>query len=122
MHHARRHYYVGDFYRPRYIARSGFFIGLSFSSFPAYHYRYYDPYCGLYFQGLGSYYGHCHGLDHPSAILVIDYRSSAPLATCIYDGGDWVVDDCAGDEGDYADERYDERYDEGYEGEYGEEY
>ena len=103
-----RHYYTNQFYRPSYIARSGFFLGLSIGAFPAYGYRYWDPYCGLYFSSLDPYYGHCHGI-HPDAILVIDYRSRAPIATCIYDGGAWVVDDCAYDDYGYDEPPYDDR-------------
>ena len=116
-YHAPRYYYTDYFYRPRYIVRSGFFIGLSIGSFPPYGYRYFDPYCDLRFGSLGDYYGHCHGIGHPTAILLIDYRTGAPIATCIYDGGDWVVDDCAHGHGDHADEGgypEGEYHDEGY--------
>jgi hypothetical protein len=92
--------------------RSGFSIGLSIGSFPSYGYGYFDPYCDLRFSSLGAYYDHCHGLGHASAILVIDSRTSAPIATCIYDGGDWVVDDCAygDDDSAYDDQYQDEPY------------
>lgn len=105
-----RTYYTSHFYRPRYIARSAFWIGLTLGAYPAYGYRYYDPYCGIHFGSLEPYYGHCHGYGHPSAILVIDYRSHAPIATCIYDDGDWVVDDCARHDYAYEEDQY---YDEG---------
>lgn len=110
--HYTRSYYTTNFYRPRYIARSGFWIGLSIGSYPAHGYRYWDPYCGIHFSSLVPYYTHCHGHSHPSAILIIDYQSSAPIATCVYADGDWVVDDCAHDDYAYEDEYYDE-YDEG---------
>lgn len=113
-HRGPRQYYVGSFYRPSYVVRSGFSIGINIGTLPAFGYRYYDPYCELHFHSLGSYYGHCHGLGHPSAILVIDYETHAPIATCIYDSGDWVVDDCSHDGGDYAYEEYEEYYDEEY--------
>ena len=111
--HRARHYYTGGYYRPSYIARSGFFLGFTISTFPSYGYRYWDPYCGIYFSSLDPYYAHCHGHVHPSAILVIDYRSHAPIATCIYDSGAWVVDDCA--HGGYAYDPYDDDlgYDDG---------
>jgi hypothetical protein len=106
--HYTRHYYTSNFYRPRYIARSSFWIGLSIGAYPAYGYRYWDPYCGLHFSSLVPYYTHCHGHGHPSAILVIDHRSRAPIATCVYDDGEWVVDDCAHDDYAYEDEYYDD--------------
>jgi hypothetical protein len=111
-----RHYYTDYFYRPRYIARSGFWLGLTIGAYPAYGYRYYDPYCGIYFSSLGPYDGHCHGHGHASAILVIDRHSHAPIATCIYSDGDWVVDDCARDDHAYEEDGYreDEYYDDGY--------
>ena len=102
--HYTRNYYTSDFYRPRYVARSGFWLGLSIGTYPAYGYRYWDPYCGLHFSSLVPYYSHCHGHGHPSAIVIIDYRSHAPIATCVYDDGGWVVDDCAHDDYAYEDE------------------
>lgn len=113
-YYTTRHYYTNNFYRPRYIARSGFWIGLSIGTYPAYGYRYWDPYCGIHFSSLVPYYTHCHGHSHPSAIVIIDHRSRAPIATCVYDDGAWVVDDCAHDDYAYEDEYDDEYYYEEY--------
>ena len=88
----RYFYYTSGFSRPRFIHRSGFSIGFSIGSYPLYGYRYFDPYCDVYFGGLGSYYDHCYGHHHPETILVM--YGASPVATCIYDEGAWVVDDC----------------------------
>ena len=89
------YYYTGYFHRPHFITRSGFSLGLVIGAVPTYGYRYYDPYCDVEFGCLDDYYDHCLELGHPGAILVIDIESGAPIATCVYDGGGWVVDDCA---------------------------
>lgn len=90
----RRTYYYGSFHRPRYIHRSGFSLGFVIATVPTYDYRYYDPYCEIGFDDLDDYYDHCYGHDHPGVILVVDYRSGYPIASCVYQGGSWVVDDC----------------------------
>ena len=98
-------YYTRGFYRPHYHYSSYFSLGLSIGYTPIDGYRYYDPYCGIYFRSLGAYYDHCLDYDHPEAILVMDRSLRAPVATCIYDSGNWVVDD-SGDNG-YDDDGYD---------------
>lgn len=90
----RRTYYYGSFHRPRYIHRSGFSIGFVISTVPTYDYRYYDPYCDVGFSDLDEYYDHCCDDGHPDVILVMDYHSGYPIASCVYQDGSWVVDDC----------------------------
>jgi hypothetical protein len=97
-----RHYYTGSFHRPRFVHRSGFSLGISIGVGPAYGYRYFDPFCDVSFSHLGAYYDHCCDHGHSEVILLID-TGGYPVATCAYQGGDWVVDDC-----------YDDRYDNGY--------
>lgn len=92
--HRTRWYYTGSFHRPRFVYRSGFSLGVVIGSVAPYGYRYFDPYCDRGFHDLDLYYDHCHYHDHPSAILVLDFRSGYPIASCAYDGGYWVVDDC----------------------------
>lgn len=99
-------YYTRGFYRPHYRYCSDFSIGLTIGFTPLYGYGYYDPYCGISFGSLGAYYDHCMGYGHPEAILVMDRSLGAPVATCVYDDGNWVVDDCDGN-----DDGYDEGYD-----------
>lgn len=86
-------YYVGGFYRPRFI-ESSFSIGFVIASYPYYGYQYYDPYCDEVFDSLGDYYDHCDQFGHPDAMVVLDVRSGYPVATCGYHRGYWVVDDC----------------------------
>lgn len=95
--HYRPHYYYTGYFssRPRYAYRSDFSIGLSIGFAPTYGYRYFDPYCRSYYRSLNSYYDHCWEYDHPEAILV--YGGGSPVATCVYEDGDWVVDDCGED-------------------------
>jgi hypothetical protein len=90
-HH--RPYYYGSFNRPRYV-RSSFSIGFVFGSAPAYRYRYFDPYCDVSYVDLGGYYDHCSSHDHPEVIVIMDYDSGHPMASCVWDDGAWVVDDC----------------------------
>ncbi|HKQ57000.1 MAG TPA: hypothetical protein VJY35_03960 [Candidatus Eisenbacteria bacterium] len=97
-----RYYYTGGFHRPRFVHRSGFSLGISIGVGPAYGYRYFDPYCDVSFSQLGAYYDHCCDHRHAEVILLID-TGGYPVATCAYQSGDWVVDDC-----------YDDRYDDGY--------
>lgn len=103
-----RFYYSHGFYRPRYLYRSHFSLGLVIGAYPVYGYRYYDPYCGIGIASLGFYHDHCLDHAHPGAILVVDGRVGAPVATCVYDGGRWVVDDCGYDDAAYDD--YDDEY------------
>jgi hypothetical protein len=98
-----RHYYSGHFHRPRFVYRSGFSLGFVIGLTPSYGYRYYDPFCDLSFSHLGAYYDHCYGHSHAEVILLVDVNGGYPIATCAYQDGDWVVDDC-----------YDDRYDDGY--------
>ena len=92
--HRSRSYYFGSFHRPRYIHRSGFSLGFVIATVPTYDYRYFDPYCDIGFGDLDDYYDHCYDLGHPDVILVMDYRSGYPIASCVYQEGYWVVDDC----------------------------
>jgi hypothetical protein len=89
-----RTYYYGSFHRPRFIHRSGFSLGFVIGAEPSYGYRYYDPYCDEGFDDVDDYYDHCYRYGHPDVILVVDYDSGYPIASCIYQGGYWVVDDC----------------------------
>jgi hypothetical protein len=104
-----RSYYTTYFPRPRYVYRSGFSLGFVIGAMPSYGYRYWDPYCGIGFRSLGSYSNHCHGHRHAELILI--YQGSDPVASCVYRGGDWVVDDCY-DRG--YDDGYEDGYDDGY--------
>ena len=89
-------FYYGSYWRRPHFYRSSFSIGFVIASTPRYsYYRYYDPFCGIAFRSLGSYYRHCDWEGHPAVIEIIDSRYGGPVATCIYDGGAWVVDDCA---------------------------
>jgi hypothetical protein len=84
------------------------------ASVPSYGYSYYDSYCGIEFPSLELYDVHCLRHHHPEAILVVDARSRAPLGTCIYDSGRWVVDDCGDSGHGYADGRGDGYRDDRY--------
>jgi len=92
--HRSRYYYTGSFHRPRFVAQSGFSLGFVIGAAPSYGYRYFDPYCDMGFSHLDAYYDHCHEYGHPDAILVVDIHSGYPIASCAYDDGYWVVDDC----------------------------
>jgi hypothetical protein len=89
-----RSYYTGSFHRPRFVYRSGFSLGFVIASVPSYGYRYFDPYCDRGFSNLDVYYDHCDYHGHPSAILILDFQSGYPIASCVHSGGYWVVDDC----------------------------
>lgn len=91
--HRSHSYYTHGFHRPRFAYHSRFSLGFALSTYPSYGTRYYDPYCGIPFRSLRSYVDHCWDLGHPEAILVVDRRSGAPIATCVYSRGRWVVDD-----------------------------
>jgi hypothetical protein len=92
--HRSRYYYTGSFHRPRFVHRSGFSIGFVIGAVPSYGYGYFDPYCDMGFGDLDLYYDHCHEYGHPGAILVVDIHSGAPIASCAYGDGYWMVDDC----------------------------
>lgn len=89
-----RPYYTASFHRPRFVERRGFSLGIAIASVPSYGYSYYDPYCDIEFSDLDAYYDHCCDHGHPEAILVLDVHSGYPIATCAYDDGYWLVDDC----------------------------
>jgi len=89
-----RTYYTSGYHRPRYVYRSGFSLGVFIGVVPSYGYRYFDPYCDIGFHDLDVYYDHCHYHGHPDVIQVIHISSGYPIASCVYDGGGWVVDDC----------------------------
>ena len=93
-YHRPRYYYTASFHRPRFVYRSGFSLGFVIATVPSYGYRYFDPYCDMGFSHLDAYYDHCHEYGHPGAILVVDIHSGYPIASCAYDDGYWVVDDC----------------------------
>jgi hypothetical protein len=59
-----------------------------------YGYRFYDPYCEMGFNSLDEYYDHAYDEGHPEVVLLLDARSGYPIATCTFDDGRWVVDDC----------------------------
>jgi len=118
-----RTYYTSYFPRPCYTYRSGFSVGFVLGSSPLYGCGYFDPYCGIGFDDLAAYYDHCGAHRHTQLILVIDSGGGAPLASCVYRSGGWVVDDCYDrqydsdgydDDGGYDDGGYDdEGYDDG---------
>lgn len=89
-----RSYYTGSSHRPRFASRSGFSLGFVIGSVPSYGYRYFDPYCDMGFRNLSVYYDHCYDRRHPDAIQVLDIESGYPIASGVYRGGNWVVDDC----------------------------
>lgn len=89
-----RPYYTASFHRPRFVHRSGFSIGFVMGSVPSHGYRYFDPYCDMRFSNLDVYYSHCHDHGHPGMIQVLDIRFGYPVASSVYRGGHWVVDDC----------------------------
>ena len=89
-----RPYYTGSFHRPRFVHRSGFSLGFVIGSVPSYGYRYFDPYCDMGFSNLDVYYNHCYDYGHPDMIQVLDIRYGYPIASTVYRGGHWVVDDC----------------------------
>lgn len=93
-------YYIGHFHRPHFVYRSGFSIGFVIAPQPLSGYGWYDPYCDADFDNLEEYYGHCGAQGHEPAFLLLDASDGQPVATCVYDGGDWVVGDLAGDEYD----------------------
>ena len=89
----RQDYYTSFFRRPRFIYRSGFSIGFVIGRVAPYGCRYYDPYCDIGFRSLDEYYDHAYNEGHPEVILLMDSRGEA-IATCAYEDGRWVVDDC----------------------------
>jgi hypothetical protein len=89
-----RPYYTSFFSRPHFVPRTGLSIGFGIGSAPPYGCCFYDPYCDIGFSSLDEYYDHCDGYDHPEVILMLDVRSGNPIATCRYDNGGWVIDDC----------------------------
>lgn len=92
--HHTRYYYTESFCRPRFVYRSGFSLGFVIGSVPSYGYRYVDPYCGVSFRDLDSYYDHCDEHGHAELIQVFDRRTGHPVAISVYRDGDWIVDDC----------------------------
>ena len=61
-------------------------------SYPSYGFRYYDPYCDRYFNSLAWYDDHCWDYGHPPVVEVLRY--GRPVASAVFDDGEWVIDDC----------------------------